>query len=100
MTIRWSVVCSPSWRGWVSRYIGLAEITAMTSIPKPTVRRIAEDLVRRGKLERTPLGYGLGSLRSLGPPLPQYELDHRTESFADRFTSSMDGWKLLSPRRV
>jgi len=55
-------------------YIGLAEITAITSIPKPTVRRIVEDLVRRGKLERTPLGYGLGSLRSLGQPSPQYQL--------------------------
>lgn len=37
--------------------IGLAELTAMTGIPKPTVHRIAEDFVRRGVFRRTELGY-------------------------------------------
>ena len=39
----------------------LAELTRGTGIPKPTVRRIAEDLVRRGLLDRGEDGYRLGT---------------------------------------
>jgi DNA-binding IclR family transcriptional regulator len=35
----------------------LAVLTRRTGMPKPTVRRIANDLVERGMLERTPDGY-------------------------------------------
>ena len=38
----------------------LAELTTRTGIPKPTVRRIAQDLVRRRVLTRDKGGYGLG----------------------------------------
>jgi DNA-binding IclR family transcriptional regulator len=49
--------------------VGLADLTAMTGIPKPTVRRIAEDLARRGALARTPYGYQIGAtLRGLTTP--------------------------------
>jgi DNA-binding IclR family transcriptional regulator len=45
----------------------LAELVALTGIPKPTVRRIATTLVARGLLARTAHGYGLGpELRRLG----------------------------------
>lgn len=37
--------------------IGLAEIVAITGIPKPTVHRLVADLVRRGALVRTERGY-------------------------------------------
>ena len=40
--------------------VTLAELTTRTRIPKPTARRIAEDLVRRRILERSPDGYTLG----------------------------------------
>lgn len=54
--------------------IGLTEIAAMTAIPKPTVRRIAEDLVRRGALEHTDLGYRIGPMTrqfARSAPLPE-----------------------------
>jgi DNA-binding IclR family transcriptional regulator len=38
----------------------LAALTARTGVPKPTVRRIAADLVRRGMLDRDADGYRLG----------------------------------------
>lgn len=38
----------------------LAELAARTGIPKPTARRIAEDLVRRQVLVRAPHGYAIG----------------------------------------
>ncbi len=38
----------------------LAAVTRACGIPKPTVRRIAADLVARGLLERSPDGYRLG----------------------------------------
>ncbi|WP_269938704.1 helix-turn-helix domain-containing protein [Arthrobacter sp. HY1533] len=38
----------------------LAELAARTGIPKPTARRIAEDLVRRQILVRAPHGYAMG----------------------------------------
>ncbi|UGQ11415.1 IclR family transcriptional regulator [Yinghuangia sp. ASG 101] len=41
--------------------VGLAELTRDTGIPKPTVRRIAADLVRRRLLERIGDRYRLGS---------------------------------------
>ena len=40
--------------------VPLAELTRQTGIPKPTARRIAEDLKRRGVLIRTPGGYRVG----------------------------------------
>lgn len=40
--------------------VPLAELTKQTGIPKPTARRIAEDLKRRGVLIRTPGGYRVG----------------------------------------
>ncbi|MGW5189988.1 helix-turn-helix domain-containing protein [Kribbella sp. NPDC004138] len=40
---------------------GLAKLTELTGIPKPSVRRIADDLVRRRLLERDLAGYQLGS---------------------------------------
>lgn len=40
--------------------VPLAELTRRTGIPKPTVRRIAEDLTARGVLERDTDGYRLG----------------------------------------
>lgn len=40
--------------------IPLAALTRRTGIPKQTVRRIANDLVERGMLERTPEGYSPG----------------------------------------
>ncbi|WP_280382274.1 IclR family transcriptional regulator [Nocardia wallacei] len=39
----------------------LAELTRRTGIPKPTVRRIANDLVEREMLARTPEGYAAGN---------------------------------------
>ncbi|WP_433685130.1 IclR family transcriptional regulator [Nocardia sp. CA-119907] len=42
--------------------VGLAALTRRTGIPKPTVRRIANDLARRGMLELTPEGYRAGTL--------------------------------------
>lgn len=39
----------------------LAELVAKTGIPKPTVRRIAGDLVRRQILMRAQHGYAIGS---------------------------------------
>jgi DNA-binding IclR family transcriptional regulator len=39
----------------------LASITRASSIPKPTVRRIADDLSRRGVLAKGPGGYRLGA---------------------------------------
>ncbi len=44
----------------------LAALTRMTGLPKPTVRRIAEDLTHRGLLTRTPAGY------TAGPSLAAY----------------------------
>lgn len=45
----------------------LAELAAKTGIPKPTARRIAEDLVRRHVLVRAPNGYVIGpGLEHLG----------------------------------
>ncbi len=38
----------------------LVDLVAKTGIPKPTVRRIAEDLVRRHVLVRAPHGYAIG----------------------------------------
>jgi len=38
----------------------LAELTRTTGIPKPTARRIADDLTQRGLLARVDRGYGLG----------------------------------------
>lgn len=47
--------------------ITLAELTRRAGLPKPTVRRIAGDLVRRQVLERVADGYGLGpQLNALG----------------------------------
>ena len=40
--------------------VSLAELTRATAIPKPTVRRIADDLGRRGVLGKGPHGYHLG----------------------------------------
>lgn len=42
------------------RPIGLAALTQLTGIPKPTVRRIANDLVRRQVVDRGPDGYLFG----------------------------------------
>ncbi|WP_433191724.1 IclR family transcriptional regulator [Nocardia sp. CA-107356] len=42
--------------------VSLATLTRRTGIPKPTVRRIANDLVRRGMLELTREGYRAGTL--------------------------------------
>lgn len=53
-----------------SAQLTLAELSATTGIPKPTVHRIAQDLVRRGILVRTEMGYQT-------PPEPQHaEPDH------------------------
>jgi|GEM_PF-2934913 len=41
--------------------LSLALLTRRTGIPKPTVRRIANDLVERGMLEQTADGYAPGS---------------------------------------
>lgn len=41
--------------------LSLAALTRATGLPKPTVRRIANDLVRHQILESTPEGYGLGT---------------------------------------
>ncbi|RDI50548.1 IclR family transcriptional regulator [Nocardia mexicana] len=41
--------------------VPLAELTRRTGIPKPTVRRIANDLAERDMLARTPEGYAAGS---------------------------------------
>ncbi|MFI5909389.1 IclR family transcriptional regulator [Dactylosporangium sp. NPDC051541] len=41
--------------------ITLARLTQVTGVPKPTVRRIANDLARRGMLARTPEGYTAGT---------------------------------------
>lgn len=40
--------------------VALSALTRLTGIPKPTVRRIANDLVRRGMLDRDESGYLLG----------------------------------------
>ncbi|MQY25931.1 helix-turn-helix domain-containing protein [Nocardia aurantia] len=40
--------------------LSLAALTAATSLPKPTARRIANELVRRGVLAAAPGGYRLG----------------------------------------
>lgn len=40
--------------------LSLAELTRSTGLPKPTARRIANDLVRHHILESTPAGYRLG----------------------------------------
>jgi DNA-binding IclR family transcriptional regulator len=45
-------------------FVSLAELTRRTGLPKPTVHRIARDLVRRGVLTRDRDGFGLG--RALG----------------------------------
>lgn len=42
--------------------VSLAALTKQTGIPKPTVRRIANDLARRGMLELTQDGYRAGTL--------------------------------------
>ncbi|MEV5834754.1 IclR family transcriptional regulator C-terminal domain-containing protein [Nocardia sp. NPDC052112] len=42
--------------------VALATLTRRTGIPKPTVRRIANDLARRGVLELTQDGYRAGTL--------------------------------------
>jgi DNA-binding IclR family transcriptional regulator len=48
-------------------HVTLAELTARSGLPKPTVRRIAGDLVRRRVLERVADGYALGTrLAELG----------------------------------
>lgn len=44
-----------------TRPLALAALTRRTGIPKPTVRRIANDLVERGMLESTAEGYAAGS---------------------------------------
>jgi len=41
-------------------YVSLAELAAVTGIPKPTVLRIAADLAARNLLTRTVRGYALG----------------------------------------
>ncbi|WP_165350495.1 helix-turn-helix domain-containing protein [Xylanimonas protaetiae] len=47
----------------------LADLTLLTGLPKPTVRRIAEQLVESGALTRTPWGYQVGTrLQRLGRP--------------------------------
>jgi len=40
--------------------LSLSALTRLTGIPKQTVRRIANDLVHRGVLDRTDVGYQLG----------------------------------------
>ena len=40
--------------------LSLAELTARTGIPKPSVYRISKELVERGLLERSPGGFRLG----------------------------------------
>lgn len=52
--------------------VSLAELTRRTGLPKPTVYRIARELVRWGALERTEHGYQLGvKLFMLGERVPR-----------------------------
>lgn len=52
--------------------VSLAELTRRTALPKPTVYRIAAELVRWGALERTEHGYQLGvKLFMLGERVPR-----------------------------
>lgn len=50
--------------------LGLAELARLSGLPKPTARRIAEDLVRRRLLVRDAGGY------ALGPRLPEMAQDY------------------------
>lgn len=54
------------------REVRLAELAERTGLPKPTVLRIARELVQWGALERTPGGYQLGvRLFMLGEKVPR-----------------------------
>jgi DNA-binding IclR family transcriptional regulator len=91
--------------------VTLARLTRATGLPKPTVRRIANDLAARGMLTRTPEGYATGTdlrrlalrvtqdderRRAAGPVLR--ELNRQTGQSA--WLSLIDGTDLLTIEQV
>lgn len=79
--------------------MGLAEIVAVTGIPKSSVHRIADDLAARGALLRTADGYRLGPrVRRLADVAPRRERFDGIESTLGELHERLGGIAWYSER--